>query len=376
MKISKRLLNLIFALIAAIIMLVISLTKPNQAMAPENLQPSTTYNLQSTTLFFAGDIMLSRNVARKIYTANDFTLPFQKVADVIKKADIAFANLESPFNNQGDHSIEGSLVFNADPKSVEGLSTVGFDLLSTANNHSFDQGKTGIDFTTAWLASHGVLSIGSGNNCHDGIIIQKKQLKFGFLAYSYAAHNDGGEKPDPLVCDWNDSIQVLTDIEKLKPQVDWLIISAHMGTEYQREPDEKNKILAHAAIDAGADLFIGHHPHWIQSVEQYHGKWIFYSLGNFVFDQMWSQDTKEGLTLLVTYGSSNHPRGEDRASNRGSNPGQIPAFAGMGGIEIKKIELRPVIIEDYCCPRWADPDETAAILKKINLTSPILIDKN
>src|SRR6185503_18808252 len=101
----------------------------------------------TTTLFFAGDIMLSRNVAGAIYKSNDYTLPFQKISDVTKTADIAFGNLESPFNDQGDHSIEGSLNFNADPKSIDGLKYAGFDVLSTANNHAFDQGTEGLDFT-------------------------------------------------------------------------------------------------------------------------------------------------------------------------------------------------------------------------------------
>jgi poly-gamma-glutamate capsule biosynthesis protein CapA/YwtB (metallophosphatase superfamily) len=303
--------------------------------------------IPQTTLFFAGDIMLSRNVAAKMYTAQDFSLPFINVSEHVAKADISFANLESPFNDQGDHSVEGSLNFNADPKSIEGLNYAGFDVISTANNHSYDQEKAGINFTYKWLNDHGITPIGTTPSCHMGTIITKNNIKFGFLAYSYAAFNDGGTKRDPLVCDANDLVSVAKDIQLLKTKVDFLIVSAHLGTEYKRSPDESSVLFAHKAIDSGADLMIGHHPHWIQTTESYKGKWIFYSLGNFVFDQMWSQDTREGLTVNITF--------QDKL--------------------LDKVEVKPVIIENYCCPRWATLEETKSILRKIGLEETTLFIK-
>lgn len=300
-----------------------------------------------TSLFFAGDIMLSRNVGTKIVEANDVNLPYMNVKDVIESADISFANLESPFNDQGPRVTEG-LVFKAEPKTVTGLVNAGFDILSTANNHAYDQGKYGIEYTVNWLKQNGIDPLGTGTSCHDGRIEEANGIKFGYLGYSYTAHNDGGKVPDPIVCDWTNTEQVVKDIQTLKPQVDFLIVSAHMGTEYHRTPNDSDVAGAHAAIDAGADLFIGHHPHWIQTTEQYKGKYIFYSLGNFVFDQMWSQDTKEGLAVSVLLDEKN----------------------------ISRIKLMPVVIENFCCPRWATDDETKTILNKINLTEPVLFDKN
>lgn len=300
-----------------------------------------------TTLFFGGDIMLSRNVGTKIFQASDPTLPFQKVADTVRIADIAFANLESPFHNKGSRVTQG-LVFKAEPNTIEGLVYAGFDILSTANNHAYDQGKTGINFTIDWLKQNSITPIGTGLACHDGSIVEKNGVKFGFLAYSYTAYNDGGKVPDANVCDWNDQKQVVQDIRRIKTKADVTIVSTHMGTEYKLDPDERNVTLAQAAIDAGADLIIGHHPHWIQTTEQYKGKWIIYSLGNFVFDQMWSQETREGLTAMVT------------VKNK----------------EITKIELKPVIIDNYCCPRWADETESSTIFKRLNLTTSVLVDKN
>ncbi|MDP4000767.1 MAG: CapA family protein [bacterium] len=308
---------------------------------------STNYNLKPTTLFFAGDIMLSRNVGVKIALSSHSFHPFQNVYESIQNADLAFANLESPFSDSGPPLTEG-LVFKAEPDNVNRLKIAGFDVLSTANNHSFDQGVDGIEQTLKILQKNKITPLGTGLNCHDGTIMIKNQIKFGILAYSYAAHNDGGKVPDPLVCDWKDTEQVARDIQSLKLNTDFVIISAHMGEEYQRVPEQINIDRVHRAIDAGADIFVGHHPHWIQTIEQYEGKWIFYSLGNFVFDQMWSTDTREGMTVLINFNND----------------------------KINTIELRPIIIEDYCCPRPADEEETKSILNKIGLTSRVLLDNN
>lgn len=300
-----------------------------------------------TTIFLAGDIMLSRNVAGKMIKANDYSLPFRKVADEIKNADIAFANLESPFLDQPPYAQQG-LVFKADPKAMSGLTLGGFDILSTANNHAFDQGQKGIYYTLDWLLLNHIKPVGTTSDCHAGQILENNGIKFGFLAYSYSAFNDGGKKPDPLVCDANNQTQVSKDIQALKPKSDFLIVSMHMGTEYTRTPTDAQKNFAHNAVDSGADFVVGAHPHWIQSAEQYGGKWIFYSLGNFVFDQMWSRETREGLTIKLSLENN----------------------------KLSKIELKPVIIDNFCCARPADPDESAAILSRIGLTNGILLDNN
>ncbi len=329
----------ILALITAIAVVFIW---PKKATAPLN-QNSKPIPVK-TTLFFGGDIMLSRNVAARMYEANDYTLPYTNIKDETTKADIAFANLESPFNDRGDHSVEGSLIFNADPLFLPALVNAGFDILSTANNHTLDQGTAGLNYTYNNLKLNNVIPVGTMIDCHTGSIITKNNITFGFLAYSYTAYNDGGKIPDNRVCDANDLVQVAADIQALRSKVDQLYVSVHMGVEYTRTPNETGVKFAHTAIDSGADFIIGHHPHWIQTIEQYNGKWIFYSLGNFIFDQMFSQDTREGLAVKVFY--------DDK--------------------KMSKIELKPLIIENFCCPRWTNEEETKNILQKLNLTSTIL----
>jgi len=302
---------------------------------------------ESATLFFAGDVMLSREVNARITAANDPGLPYAKVREEIRNADISFANLESPFSPTSDNPTN-RLVFQARPSSVTGLVDAGFDVLSTANNHAFDQGLDGVEYTLSLLKQNGIKPVGTGLDCHEGRIMNAKGMKVGYLAYSYAAYNDGGAVQDPMSCDWNDTAQMRKDIQALRSSVDYLIVSAHMGEEYRREPEGTNVLAARAAIDAGADAVIGHHPHWHQVMEEYKGRYIFYSLGNFVFDQMWSQETREGLAVQMLF--------KDK--------------------KLDTITLLPVVIDDYCCPRWANEEETKSILGKANLTSPLKPGKN
>ena len=340
-------------LIIVIIVAILILKIPRTAMAPGSSQSSTNHE-PLTTLFFGGDIMLSRNVAGKMYDAKDFTLPFKNIKDQTASADIAFANLESPFSDKGQHFVDGSLVFNADPQSIAGLTSAGFDVLSTANNHALDQGPYGLDFTINLLKQNGIMPVGTFNSNQTlsdpaQAVITKNKTAFGFLSYSYTGLNDGGKSISPLVADFNDLGKLKQNILEMRGHyADVVIVNMHAGTEYTRTPIQKQIDFAHAAIDAGADLVIGEHPHWVQTVEQYKGKWIFYSLGNLVFDQMWSTETTQGLTLLVIYNKT----------------------------KIQKIILQPVIIEDYSTPRWTNSDETQAILSAIGLTSPILFNNN
>lgn len=302
-----------------------------------------------TRILFAGDIMLSRDVGAAITRAQDPLLPFNKVSEVIRSADISFANLESPFSDKPT-VMEAELVFKASPEYIQGLLSAGFDVLSTANNHAYDQGVYGVTYTYNWLKEHGILPSGSNPEKFDPTeaIIQKNDIRFAFLSYTYSAANRGGDS-SPLIGNFNDPEQMQQDIRDIKGRnADVLVVSMHAGQEYERDPGEKQKEFARKAIDAGADLVIGHHPHWAQTVEEYKDKWILYSLGNFVFDQMWSRDTREGLTALATFEKHN----------------------------LVKLELLPVVIDNYCCPRWANEAEKAAILKKIHLTTPILMNNN
>jgi len=287
---------------------------------------------RATTLVFVGDIMLSRHVGARMVAENNWLLPFEATADWLKAHDITFGNLESPFLNEGPRVTEG-LSFKTEPAAVAGLIAAGFDVVSTANNHAFDRGLAGVTYTLKLLDDNGVKYSGTATStaASPAAILKRNGKTFGFLAYSYFARK-------PYLAGMN--IETMTsEVHTLTSTTDFVIVSMHAGEEYTRQPSAQQVEFAHAAIDAGADIVVGHHPHWIQPVEKYRDGLIFYSLGNFVFDQEWSQETKEGLTVEVTI----EPDGK------------------------MSYTLKPVLIEGYCCPSLLPQTESETLLEKLNL---------
>lgn len=237
----------------------------------------------STTFIFGGDVMLSRNVNTQMAKRNDYQWPFAEIEELFKAADIAVVNLESPFSISSDYTVKtGSFTFNADPKSVAGLNYAGIDVVSLANNHMLNMGDAGIETTKKVLADNNIKYTGLG----DPAIISD----FAFLGYTYY--------PDPHLPGL-DIAKMQQDIAKLKDKK--VIVLMHAGTEYTTKPNTEQIAFAHAAIDAGAMAVIGHHPHWPQTIETYKNQPIVYSLGNLVFDQMWSEETRQGIVVKMTW---------------------------------------------------------------------------
>ncbi len=298
--------------------------------------------VQDWSLVAVGDIMLARHVGRKMIDAGNWNLPFLKTAELIQSADLAIANLESPFA-EGGQTIFSGMMFGADPGAVEGLKTAGFDIVSLANNHFGNQGRAGMSYTFQLLAQNGIGFIGAGENfeqAHQAKIVEAGGLRIAFLAYdgvdstpqSYAASADS-----PGLAQWNVG-QLQKDIKTAQAEKpDLVVVSMHAGNEYVYQPRQDKIDFAHAAIDAGADLVLGHHPHCTQSIEKYKGKMIFYSLGNFVFDQMWSEKTKEGLVVRLNF----------------------------AGDDIKSFDLIPVYIVDYNQPQLTSQEKAVEILNHI-----------
>jgi poly-gamma-glutamate synthesis protein (capsule biosynthesis protein) len=253
-------------------------------------------------LLFAGDVMLSRGVRQQILAANDPAFPFRKVATLLAGADIAFINLESPFSDRGPYH-EGGLIFHAAPQMIAGLQLAGIAIASTANNHARDCGPHGVEFTVRWLSFHGIAPVGSGESeakAHAGVVLVRNGIRFGFLAYTYDQSNGNWRDRDPRIAVTDPAI-VCRDISALRKRCDVVIVSMHHGIEYTPRPTNAQIEFAHAAIDAGAALVIGHHPHVIQREEIYHGGVIFYSLGNFIFDQFQRPATQEGEIAEVDF---------------------------------------------------------------------------
>jgi len=250
--------------------------------------------------------MLSRDVGAIIRATGDPRAPFLETVGILKEADITFCNLESPFYDEGP-PIEGEMVFGAEPVTIEGLKYAGFDIVSLANNHFGDQGTNGMNFTFSHLDENEIEYIGAGENeveAREPIIIERNGVKFAFLGYNdvesavrmgYMATSN---KPGIAVLTEDNLIQ---DIQYAKERAHVVVISIHWGVEYEETPTERQITFAHLAIDSGASLVLGHHPHVIQPVEEYNDGYIFYSLGNFVFDQMWSEETRIGLIARIFF---------------------------------------------------------------------------
>jgi poly-gamma-glutamate capsule biosynthesis protein CapA/YwtB (metallophosphatase superfamily) len=315
---------------------------------------------KSVTFLAGGDISLSRNIAYRIDKANDPLLPFRLLEDVFLSTDFNFANLETPFSRDSDeYVIKDTLVFNAPKRNVEGLQKYNFQIVNLANNHTFDQGYEGLVFTREWLDKNNIKHIGTGTNAEEAYqpeVIEVNGIRIAFFGFSYATLNDGGVAR-------NENVARMEELEKMFPNgfspwkeklnADYVVVTMHAGKEYTRTPDELQTSFSRKAIDLGADMIIGAHPHWVQTIEEYKGKYIFYSLGNFIFDQDWSQETGEGLLLKISLEKKDK---EDIAT-------------------LSRLELMPIVITNNSTPRLANEEEKKKILTDISQSEPLLVSK-
>jgi poly-gamma-glutamate synthesis protein (capsule biosynthesis protein) len=255
-----------------------------------------------TSLVLGGDVMLSRHVGTLARRNNDPAWPFRDLAHVLAAADIAFVNLESPFSDRKPIA-ESRMIFRAGGEMIEGLKLAGIDIVSTANNHARDCGSYGVGYTLSWLQRHGIEVTGSAENAaavRRGAVLVRNAVRFGFLAYTYDQSNGNHASPDERIA-LLDVDRMKEDVQCLSEDANVVIVSMHAGDEYRPKPNVQQVQFAHAAIDAGATVVVGHHPHVVQPVEQYNGGVIFYSLGNLIFDQFQRRETQQGLLAGVTF---------------------------------------------------------------------------
>jgi poly-gamma-glutamate capsule biosynthesis protein CapA/YwtB (metallophosphatase superfamily) len=295
---------------------VISTATPASTPTPTLSPTPTPPQPVGLSVVMVGDVMLGRMVNVTNIEKDDFTWPFQETADVLRGADLALGNLESPVIEECPIN-EVTTLFCADSRSVEGLAWAGFDGMSLANNHSGDRGEEGLEQTITYLEEAGIDPFFG-----ERVMIREiRGVRVGVM---------GLDDVDAAL----NVEETLAAVEALAGQVDVLIGMMHWGYEYRPNYSLRQQYVGHALIDAGMDVVFGAHPHWVQPYEEYNDRLIFYSLGNFVFDQMWSDQTRAGqlvrLKLVV------HP-----------NPGEL---------EIG-YEVIPVTIYDFGQPQF---DESLA----------------
>lgn len=290
-------------------------------MPPAQDGSNTPVNPEPITLVFGGDVMLSRNVEGMVNNKGngDYRYPWLKVADYLKKADVAFVNLESQITNKGTLNLAKSAPwFRTDPKAVEGLQYAGIDIVSVANNHVFDYGRDGMEDSLKNLTNAGIKYCGGGltyAEAYTPTYITAKGKKIAFLAYTN--HGDpswraqveytdeyGVTYPACSGVSWLYIKQLERGIFKARADgANLIVVSIHFGTDYTTLPSSAQDRYAHLALDRGADIVIGHGPHVTQPTMVYHKRHIAYSLGNFIFDQheAYQKGVTSGKVLEVTW---------------------------------------------------------------------------
>jgi len=308
-KITKFIFISLFIWIIIIVFIYVS-NKNNKIVTVENNTNITPglVETKKTTLYFVGDIMLTRGVESSVI--KNFNGDYSKLFDnltVLKDADILFGNLEGDVSDKGNNV--GSIYsFRMNPKVLPVLKDAGFDIVSFANNHVGDWNMNAFKDTLSRLEEVGILKTGAGQNKEDATnptLIEKNGTVFGFLGFSDVGPNWIAAKDNTAGILLASDPKLGEIIKNAKAKCDVLIVSFHFGEEYKLVHNKRQEYLAHTAIDSGADMIIGQHPHVMEDIEEYKGKPIVYSLGNFIFDQYFSKDTMRGMFFSATYDGKN-----------------------------------------------------------------------
>lgn len=272
---------------------------------------------QTWTLNALGDIIIGRTVYEQEMRRNDYTSSFAKVASNAKDADFTIANAEWTAADGLGYPLAG-MTFISPTRSLDGLTFAGIDAVSLANNHSMNGGVGPFESMMNSLKARNIGYYGAGHNfteAHSPYIATVNGTKVALLGYS-AIPGDVEAGPSNTgiafmkIPPWyptNESYiaQMEADIRAAKAQADVVIPVFHWSEEYTHQQSEHMRKVAHRAIDAGATMVVGSHPHWVQGIEWYNGHLITYSLGNFVFDQEQMLETKQGMFLTATFDGAN-----------------------------------------------------------------------
>lgn len=277
--------------------------------------------------------------------------PFERVVHLLQDGDVTVANLEVALTERGAPA-DKLYTFRAPPRFASGLFDAGIDVVSLGNNHTADFGPEGIEDTLFALAAAAVRYAGAGMDeasARRPAIIEAEGLRIAFLSYTDVLENTfAGPGSAGVAMATLDSIA--EDVAAARARADVVVVLLHFGVEYTDAPQPAQRQLARAAIDAGALLVLGHHPHTLQGWERYGGGLIVYSLGNFVFDL-----------------------DEEDLANLGPRAFQTAVvYVTLDADEVLDVRVEPVFIDPAeNRPRPASPEEAAAILQRIDQLNAI-----
>ncbi len=266
------------------------------------------------TMTVGGDVMLGRRVATAAARAGDPSAPLRPLAPRLAAADLTVLNLESTLSRAGAPR-QGGDSFAAPPSVLPGLRAAGVDVLSLANNHTGDFGDQALRDTVARVRAAGITPVGAGGNhaqAWQPVLMTRSGVRFGFVAF-----NAIGETPRPTdsspgaasvrmpprtgPLNGDDLARLTRTVAQVRRAADVVVVLPHWGAQYTHQPHPAQRTVARAVLNAGADLVVGGHPHWVQDIDAIGNKLVAHSLGNLVFDMDFSRQTQEGFLLELTF---------------------------------------------------------------------------
>ncbi|MBP3285452.1 MAG: CapA family protein [Prevotella sp.] len=264
----------------------------------------------SVSVTITGDILLDRGV-RKVIEQKGTDAVFSPFVDsVFQSSDIVIGNLECPATKIKEPSFK-QFIFRAEPEWLFTLKQHGITHLNLANNHSVDQGRAGLVDTRENVVSAGIIPIGAGYTMEEAVrpvLLTSSPRKVYVLASLQLALENFAylsEKPSVSQEDFDTLVERVRHLRSSEPD-SYIIVTLHWGGEHTLQPVTIQRVRAHQLIDAGADALIGHHTHTLQTIEEYKGKPIYYSIGNFIFDQRKPVNTRACMVKLTITKESSH----------------------------------------------------------------------
>jgi poly-gamma-glutamate synthesis protein (capsule biosynthesis protein) len=276
------------------------------------------------------------------------------MADVLSAADVTIGNLESTLSRAGAPR-QGGDSFGAAPSVRQGLRLAGFDVLSLANNHTGDYGPRALVQTVDRARSGGFRTVGAGRDLAAAarpVVVRRNGTTFGIVAFDAIGETPAATPDAPGALrlrmqprtgplDRGDLARVTAIVRELAARVDVVLVLPHWGTQYTHDTVRDQRLVARRLVRVGADVVVGGHPHWVQGVESLAGGLVAYSLGNFVFDMDFMQQTQEGVVLALRF------RGD----------------------RLERARLRPYVIGPDFAPRLAPGPRGDAILADVRRAS-------
>lgn len=266
----------------------------------------------STTITFTGDILLDRGVRQEIEARGTESLFTSGVDSVLRASTLVVGNLECPATTIKAPTFK-RYIFRAEPEWLDVLHEHGFTHLNLANNHSVDQGRRGLEDTHRQVIAHGMTPIGADSTqaaAAQPVLLTEAPRKVWLIASLRMALENFAWLPDRWSVSQDDDEALVERVADLRrtDSTAVIIVSPHWGWEHHLEPVGQQRVLAHRLIDAGADLLIGHHTHTLQTIENYRGRSIYYSLGNFIFDQKKPINSRAAIVSVDITADSLHVR--------------------------------------------------------------------